>query len=68
MSQATRVFRFGIQAGIGPDAIDDSTAFVDHARRAEALGFSVMTVPDHYAPMLAPIAGGHGRSDGDHNP
>jgi probable F420-dependent oxidoreductase len=45
--------RFGIQAGRGLDEGPDGWTAL--ARRAEALGYSTLLVPDHFFPVLAPI-------------
>ncbi|MEZ5216414.1 MAG: LLM class flavin-dependent oxidoreductase [Ilumatobacteraceae bacterium] len=47
----THPFRFGIQAS----ATTDRAAWVDLARRAEAHGYSVLTMPDHFTDQLAPV-------------
>ncbi|MEO8162965.1 MAG: TIGR03621 family F420-dependent LLM class oxidoreductase [Ilumatobacteraceae bacterium] len=44
-------FRFGIQAASQPDA----ASWINMARRAEASGFDVLTMPDHFTDQLAPI-------------
>lgn len=46
-----RPFRFGIQASTAPSA----RAWGDLARRAEDLGYSVLTMPDHFTDQLAPV-------------
>jgi len=46
----TRPFRFGVQASTAPDR----AAWVDLARRAEAHGYDVLTMPDHFTDQLAP--------------
>jgi probable F420-dependent oxidoreductase len=48
---AHRPFRFGIQASTA----SSRTAWVDLARRAEANGFSTLTMPDHFGDQLAPV-------------
>ncbi len=48
----TRPFRFGVQ-GAG---LFDRAGWLNLARHAEASGFSVLTVPDHFDEQLAPIA------------
>jgi probable F420-dependent oxidoreductase len=48
----TRPFRFGIACS---EAASRS-AWVDVAKRAEALGFDVLAVSDHFRPQLAPFA------------
>ncbi len=47
-----RPFRFAVTAAWAPDA----AAWQDLARRAEALGYDALVVPDHLARQLAPIA------------
>ncbi len=44
-------FRFGIQASSQPDR----AGWVGLAKRAEANGFDVLTMPDHFTDQLAPI-------------
>ncbi len=44
-------FRFGIQASSQPDR----ASWVGLAKRAEANGFDVLTMPDHFSDQLAPI-------------
>ena len=46
-----RPFRFGIQASSASSA----TAWLDLARRAEANGYSCLTMPDHFTDQLAPV-------------
>jgi probable F420-dependent oxidoreductase len=46
-----RPFRFGIQASSAPD----KKSWSDLARRAEANGFDVLTMPDHFTEQLAPM-------------
>jgi probable F420-dependent oxidoreductase len=46
-----RPFRFGIQASGAPDR----TAWTELARRAEANGYSCLTMPDHFNDQLAPV-------------
>ena len=46
-----RPFRFGVQVDSAPDA----RSWADLARRAEANGFDVLTMPDHFTPQLAPM-------------
>jgi probable F420-dependent oxidoreductase len=48
---APRPFRFGVQAR----AAADRRAWTDLARRCEALGYAVLTMPDHFTEQLAPI-------------
>jgi probable F420-dependent oxidoreductase len=53
MSTATspRTFRFGVQASNAGSRAD----WVDLARRAEASGYDVLTMPDHFDDQLAPV-------------
>lgn len=52
MSQPTpRPFRFGVQASSAPTR----AAWTDLARRVEANGYSVLTMPDHFTEQLAPV-------------
>jgi probable F420-dependent oxidoreductase len=44
-------FRFGVTLGRAPSR----TAWMDKARKVEALGYAVLTVPDHLADFLAPL-------------
>lgn len=44
-------FRFGIQASTAPDR----RSWVDLAKRAENLGYSALTMPDHFTDQLAPM-------------
>ena len=46
-----RPFRFGVQASTAPTR----AAWADLARRVEANGYSVLTVPDHFDGQLAPV-------------
>ena len=48
----TRSFRFGIQASGGGMSRDDWIAL---GRRAEDLGYSTLTMPDHFGDQLAPL-------------
>jgi probable F420-dependent oxidoreductase len=47
----TRPFRFGVQAA----QATSPAAWRDLARRTESLGYSVLTMPDHFGPQLAPV-------------
>src|SRR4051794_9815090 len=47
----TRPFRFGVQA----TQATSRAQWQDLARRTEALGYSVLTMPDHVGTQLAPI-------------
>ena len=44
-------FRFGLQTNAAPDA----TTWRDRARRAEALGYSTLYVPDHFTDQWGPL-------------
>ena len=46
-----RPFRFGVNMWSG----GSRAAWTDNARKAEGLGYSVLTVPDHLSDFLAPI-------------
>jgi probable F420-dependent oxidoreductase len=46
-----RPFRFGVQLG-GPA---DAKSWVEQARRVEDLGYSTLTMPDHFTDQLAPL-------------
>ena len=46
-----RPFRFGVQASIAPDAL----SWTNFARKVEALGYSTLTMPDHFGDQLAPV-------------
>jgi probable F420-dependent oxidoreductase len=46
-----RPFRFGVQLG-GPA---DAARWVEQARRIEDLGYSTVTMPDHFTDQLAPL-------------
>jgi probable F420-dependent oxidoreductase len=46
-----RPFRFGVQANGAVDA----AAWRDLARTTEALGYSCLTMPDHFSDQLAPV-------------
>jgi probable F420-dependent oxidoreductase len=48
---SARPFRFGVQANRAADA----GAWRDLARRVEALGYDVLTMPDHFTDQLAPV-------------
>ena len=51
MTATPRPFRFGIQASTGASRAD----WVSLATRAEANGFSTLTMPDHFGDQLAPV-------------
>lgn len=44
-------FRFGVQMSTAADR----TAWVESARRVEDLGYSTLTMPDHFGDQLAPL-------------
>jgi probable F420-dependent oxidoreductase len=46
-----RAFRFGVQASTAGDA----AAWVALSRKAESLGYSTLTMPDHFGDQLAPV-------------
>lgn len=46
-----RPFRFGVQL----DGPADAVGWVDQARRVEDLGYSTLTMPDHFTDQLAPM-------------
>src|SRR6478672_5420347 len=46
-----RPFRFGVQASTAADA----DAWVALARSVESLGYSTLTMPDHFGDQLAPV-------------
>lgn len=46
-----RPFRFGVQASSSPNR----SAWVELARRVESLGYSTLTMPDHFTDQLAPV-------------
>jgi probable F420-dependent oxidoreductase len=47
----TRPFRFGVQVASAPNA----SAWAEVARKAEELGYSTLSMPDHFGDQLAPI-------------
>ena len=51
MTATPRPFRFGIQASTGASRAD----WVSLATRAEAHGYSTLTMPDHFGDQLAPV-------------
>lgn len=51
MTSPLRPFRFGIQAS----GATDRAGWIDLARRAEAHGYDVLTMPDHFTDQLAPV-------------
>ena len=46
-----RPFRFGVQASTAADA----SAWTALARNVESLGYSTLTMPDHFGDQLAPV-------------
>jgi probable F420-dependent oxidoreductase len=44
-------FRFGVQAS----ATADRAGWIDLARKVESLGYSTLTMPDHFGEQLAPV-------------
>jgi probable F420-dependent oxidoreductase len=51
MAMPQRTFRFGVQVdGTGP-----RSEWTDMAQRIESLGYSTMTMPDHFTGQLAPV-------------
>src|SRR5947207_12904653 len=46
-----RPFRFGVNMRTAPSG----AAWAETARRAEALGYSTLTVPDHFTEMFSPM-------------
>ena len=46
-----RPFRFGVMAG----KADDGPGWSEQARRAEALGYSSLLMPDHFGDQFAPV-------------
>jgi probable F420-dependent oxidoreductase len=46
-----RPFRFGVQASVAASA----TAWREQSRKVESLGYSVLTMPDHFNDQLAPV-------------
>ena len=51
MTPHQRPFRFGVQAGRSTDG----TGWTELARRVEATGYDVLTMPDHFDDQLAPV-------------
>lgn len=49
MTAEQRRFRFGVQIARAPTA----AGWKDRARRAEALGYDILLMPDHFGPQLA---------------
>src|SRR6185503_5700741 len=49
----TRPFRFGVSSSHAPDG----PAWRERARRAEALGYSTLLMPDHYQEQWEPVVG-----------
>jgi len=52
VDSSPRRFRFGVQRNTAASRAE----WVETARRAEALGFDVLAVSDHFRPQLAPFA------------
>lgn len=52
MDPTQRPFRFGVQLNGG---LDNEATWAETARRVEALGYSVLTMPDHFTDQLAPV-------------
>src|SRR4051794_41895816 len=48
---APRPFRFGVQASTA----DSAKAWATFARQVESLGYSTLTMPDHFGDQLAPV-------------
>src|SRR5215208_6922549 len=46
-----RPFRFGVQIKSAPDGV----GLAEIARRVESLGYSTLTLPDHFDDQLAPV-------------
>ena len=44
-------FRFGVNMRTAPSG----AAWADAARRVEALGYSTLTVPDHFSDIYSPM-------------
>ena len=53
MKPANRPFRFGIQAPLTHAA--RRKEWIELAKRVEALGYSTLTMPDHFTEQLAPV-------------
>ena len=51
MTSSTRPFRFGVQA----NGSLSGRAWTELARRVESLGYSTLTMPDHFDDQLAPV-------------
>jgi probable F420-dependent oxidoreductase len=51
MASSPRPFRFGVQV----DKATDRATWVRLARTAESLGYSCLTMPDHFGDQLAPV-------------
>jgi len=49
-------FRFGVTTGTPPRGSSPGEAWAGLARRAEALGYTTLLIPDHLGRQLAPIA------------
>lgn len=51
MTMPHRPFRFGVQV----NGTGTRTEWAEQARRVEALGYSTLTMPDHFTDQLAPV-------------
>lgn len=51
MSSSQRPFRFGVQV----NGAGSRQEWVDLARQVESLGYSTLTMPDHFSEQLAPV-------------
>lgn len=51
MDTVSRPFRFGVQAS----SLVSRSGWLEMARRVEALGYSTLTMPDHFDAQLAPV-------------
>ena len=51
MSSSQRPFRFGVQV----NGTGNRQEWVDLARNVESLGYSTLTMPDHFSEQLAPV-------------
>lgn len=51
MAMPVRPFRFGVQVG----SVGTRDEWVETARRVESLGYSTLTMPDHFDDQLAPV-------------
>jgi probable F420-dependent oxidoreductase len=53
MSSSPQPFRFGVQAF----KADSGRSWTELARKVESLGYSSMTMPDHFSDLFAPVPG-----------